>query len=79
MSRAWISATTGPTALGSDGAGVVVIPQEIASELLERLQAQRATMAAYLAGVKRGQFSNEWVDRILQEAGCITPTIEAGD
>ena len=32
-----------------------------------------------LAGVKRGQFSNEWVDRILQEAGCITPTIEAGD
>ena len=63
----------------ADGAGVVVIPQEIASELLERLQAQRATMAAYLAGVKRGQFSNEWVDRILQEAGCITPTIEAGD
>jgi hypothetical protein len=27
-------------------------------------------MAAYLAGVKRGQFSNDWVDRILLEAGC---------
>ena len=58
----------------ADGAGVVVIPQEIATELLERLQAQRANMAAYLAGVKRGQFSNDWVDRILREAGCTIPT-----
>jgi hypothetical protein len=33
------------------------------------LQAQRTSMAAYLAGVKRGHFSNDWVDRILQEAG----------
>ena len=57
----------------ADGAGVVVIRQEIASELLDRLQAQRANMAAYLAGVKRGQFSNDWVDRILEDAGCILP------
>lgn len=63
----------------ADGAGVVVIRQEIASELVERLQAQRANMAAYLAGVKRGQFSNDWVDRILEEAGCIVPgTTSAG-
>src|SRR5882757_9555496 len=48
--------------VAADGAGVVVIPQEVASELLERLQAQRANMAAYLAGVKCGQFSNDWVD-----------------
>ena len=60
-------------AVVADGAGVVVIPQEIASELLERLQAQRANMAAYLEGVKRGQFSNDWVDRILSEAGCTVP------
>jgi RraA family protein len=59
--------------LVADGAGVVVIPQEIASELLGRLQAQRANMGAYLAGVKCGQFSNDWVDRILEEAGCIIP------
>lgn len=57
----------------ADGAGIVVIPQEIASELLLRLQAQRTNMAAYLAGVKRGQFSNDWVDRVLQEAGCTVP------
>jgi len=59
--------------VAADGAGVVVIPQEVASELLERLQAQRANMAAYLAGVKCSQFSNDWVDRILGEAGCIIP------
>ena len=57
----------------ADGAGVVVIPQEIASELLERLQAQRANLAAYLDGVKHGKFSNDWVDRVLREAGCTIP------
>lgn len=57
----------------ADGAGVVVIPQEIASELLERLRAQRTNLASYLASVKRGEFSNEWVDRILDEAGCVIP------
>jgi len=63
----------------ADGAGVVIIPREIASELLERLQAQCANMAAYLAGVKRGQFSNDWVDRILEGAGCVIPgTTSAG-
>ena len=54
----------------ADGAGIVVIPQEIASDLLQRLREQKASMAAYLAGVKRGEFSNDWVDRILMEAGC---------
>jgi regulator of RNase E activity RraA len=54
----------------ADRAGIVIIPREIASELLQRLRNQRASMAAYLAGVKRGEFSNAWVDRILAEAGC---------
>jgi RraA family protein len=57
----------------ADGAGVVVIPQEIASELLQRLRAQRANSRDYLTSVKCGQFSNAWVDRVLQEAGCIIP------
>lgn len=55
----------------ADDAGVVVVPQEIAAELLTRLRAQKQMMAAYLAGVKRGEFSNDWVDRVLTEAGCI--------
>lgn len=63
----------------ADGAGVVVIPQEIASELVERLQAQKANMAAYLEGVKRGQFSNDWVDRILREAGVNIPATTNAD
>jgi RraA family protein len=56
--------------LVADGAGIVVIPQEIASDLLERLRGQKAGQAAYLAGVKRGEFSNDWVDKILLQAGC---------
>lgn len=58
----------------ADGAGIVVVPQEVAPELLERLQAQKAKLTAYLMGVKRGQFSNEWVDRLLEEAGCVIPS-----
>jgi RraA family protein len=54
----------------ADGAGVVIVPQEIAAELLQRLEKHKAANAAYLADVKIGKFSNEWVDRILQEAGC---------
>ncbi|WP_263368597.1 RraA family protein [Edaphobacter bradus] len=58
----------------ADGAGIVVIPQEVASDLLKRLRNHKVSMAAYLAGVKRGDFSNAWVDRILSEAGCAVST-----
>ncbi len=54
----------------ADAAGVVVVPREIAEELLQRLQAHEEANAAYLAGVKRGEFSNAWVDRTLNEQGC---------
>lgn len=63
----------------ADGAGIVVIPQEVASELLQRLQAQKTTMVEYLAGVKRGQFSNDWVDSLLQDAGCLISGVETED
>jgi len=54
----------------ADQAGVVVVPREIAQELLERLQKHKAGNAAYLEAIKRGEFSNSWVDRILQETDC---------
>lgn len=58
----------------ADGAGIVVIPQEIASDLVKRLRSHKASQAAYLASVKRGDFSNDWVDRVLMNAGCtVTP------
>src|SRR5437879_3286290 len=54
----------------ADGAGVVVVPVEIAGELLHRLQSHREANAAYFASVRRGDFSNAWVDRLLDELQC---------
>ena len=54
----------------ADAAGVVIVPKEIAAELLDRLQRHEESNAAYLAAVKRGDFSNAWVDRVLQEHEC---------
>ncbi len=54
----------------ADPAGIVVIPREIAPELLQRLQSHQASNAAYLAAVARGEFSNAWVDRILETHAC---------
>lgn len=53
-----------------DAMGLVVIPQDIAAELLERLTAHAASNTQYLASVQRGDFSNAWVDRILAEMEC---------
>lgn len=61
----------------ADAAGVVVVPQEVAAELLRRLQAHQAANQAYLEAVRRGEFSNQWVDRILSEAGCLLLENEA--
>ena len=42
-----------------DAAGIVVIPQEIALELLQRLKSHQASNPGYFAAVKRGEFSND--------------------
>lgn len=55
----------------ADAAGIVVIPRDIAEDLLKRLQSHKATNAAYLEGVKRGEFSNQWVDAILEQNQCL--------
>jgi len=52
-----------------DENGVVVIPQETAAELLERLRKNRAAEAGYRASVARGEFSLAWVDDLLADAG----------
>jgi regulator of RNase E activity RraA len=59
-----------------DAAGVVVVPQNIAVEFLQRLKSHRDSNAAYFAAVKRGDFSNAWVDRLLNEHEC--PVVDAG-
>ncbi len=58
----------------ADGAGIVVVPHDIADDLLQRLKEFRYGQAAYLAAVQRGEFSNQWVDTLLESCGC--PIIE---
>jgi RraA family protein len=54
----------------ADAAGTVIIPTDIAHELLHRLNAYRAVNATYLEDVKQGKFSNAWVDHLLEAGGC---------
>lgn len=49
--------------------GVVIVPLEIAAELLERVQAHVAAESEYVAAVARGEFTNTWADKILDEGG----------
>ncbi len=49
--------------------GVVCIPREIADELLQRLIDRKAAESSYTQAVARGDFSNEWVDALLEQSG----------
>jgi RraA family protein len=53
-----------------DAMGVVVVPQGIAEELLQRLSSHAEANEAYYQSVKKGDFSNAWVDRILTDLEC---------
>jgi RraA family protein len=61
----------------ADAAGIVVVPREIAWELLHRLQNHQASNEAYLESVRQGNFSNAWVDRLLTELQC--PVVAASE
>ncbi len=54
-----------------DKSGVVVVRKEFAADLLERLYSQRESLQRYVMDVKKGVFSNEWVDTMLTASGCI--------
>lgn len=53
-----------------DAMGVVIVPQGIAQDLLDRLRSHGAANADYLDSVKKGNFSNAWVDKILVDLEC---------
>jgi RraA family protein len=55
-----------------DANGVSIVPQEVAADVLMQLHSRRQGEREYLAAVQRGEFSNEWVDRLLTEAKCKT-------
>jgi regulator of RNase E activity RraA len=50
--------------------GITVVRSDFAEEILNRAFRQRDSLQQYVADVKRGLFSNQWVDDILHEAGC---------
>jgi regulator of RNase E activity RraA len=54
-----------------DENGIVVVRRDIAEDLLERLLAQSEAESNYLAAVRRGEFSNEWVDTIITQSGAL--------
>jgi regulator of RNase E activity RraA len=57
--------------------GVVVVPKDIASDLVDRLTGWATSESAYTSAVARGEFSNEWVDRLLAENGLPVPSSRA--
>lgn len=54
----------------ADMNGVVVIRRNFASEVLERLYAQKQSLEEYESQVKQGNFSNAWADEYLKMTQC---------
>ncbi len=59
----------GDVVLGDEN-GVVVVRQELLEEMLVRLERHAKTLEQYTQAVRRGEFSNDWVDRLLEAQGC---------
>jgi RraA family protein len=55
----------------ADQSGVAVVRKEFAEDTALRLKIHRARMEKYVADVKRGVFSNDWVDAQLAADGCL--------
>ena len=58
-------------AICADSSGVVVVRQESADDTINYLKSHRDNLAEYVANVKRGKFSNDWVDDQLSQDGCL--------
>jgi RraA family protein len=54
---------------GADG--VVIVPLDATDELILRAEVKMEEESEYVAAVKRGEFSNEWVTDLLQSNGCM--------
>ena len=53
-----------------DENGIVVVRKDFADEILDRLHLQQDKLAEYVAQVKQGVFSNDWVDKALKLGNC---------
>lgn len=54
----------------ADATGIAVVPRNYAPEILHRLRASKERQADYVESVKRGDFSNAWVDDQLRDTDC---------
>jgi len=54
----------------ADRSGIVIVAQAAVEDLLAALGAKAAAASLYLAAVRRGEFSNRWVDELLERHGC---------
>jgi len=54
-------------ALVGDENGVIVVPPDTAADLISNLEADIEAVEAYHKRVARGEFSNDWVDTILNQ------------
>lgn len=54
----------------ADMSGIAVVRREVAEETIMRLRAHSARMERYVADVKAGRFSNDWVDKQLAADHC---------
>ena len=54
----------------ADEAGMVAVPQDVVLSVVTILLKQREENRSYLAAVKRGAFTNEWVDNLLERHHC---------
>jgi regulator of RNase E activity RraA len=63
--------------IAGDLSGVVVIRRELAGDLLDRLRASATKESDYAAAVARGEFSNDWVDALLEANGITLDGVPA--
>lgn len=54
----------------ADSGGIVIIPLEYCQQLHGKLLRHKDRQTTYLAAVRRGEFSNAWVDNQLESARC---------
>jgi len=52
--------------------GVVVVRKEFTQDIVDKALNQQQNLSEYIKDVKQGNFSNEWVDTILQSIDCHT-------
>jgi RraA family protein len=54
----------------ADDCGVVIVRREFAENIAKNLKKYNERMNQYVADVKRGVFSNDWVDEQLKQDNC---------